>query len=256
MTVDTRVVSREECQSAASPVLAIVDSEGLPQEAAATANETKADQRQRQQGQRQQSLTTSESLGSRNVCRICHMDSWPKDSLISPCRCKGTLAHVHLSCLERWLNQSSRNYCELCNFRYNALETPRYRWFEALRIWINHPRNRRNIRADILIFTFLTVFTAGLSSVCLLGSHYLFPKKARVGFSEAWTKGAITLFMIIVILGYLTSIYLLIRNQATPWYRWWRGAVNIRLLLDSSTLAPSEVEMQQHERNDLDDEHR
>jgi hypothetical protein len=43
------------------------------------------------------------------------------------------------------------------------------------------------------------------------GSHYLFPKKNSAGFSEAWTKGAITLFMIIVILGYVTSIYLLIR---------------------------------------------
>ena len=26
---------------------------------------------------------------------------------------------------------------------------------------------------------------------------------------------------------------LLKQDQVTPWYRWWRGAVNVRLLLDS-----------------------
>lgn len=45
------------------------------------------------------------------------------------CRCKGTLAYVHLSCLERWLNQSCRTYCELCRYYFNAVETPRYRWW-------------------------------------------------------------------------------------------------------------------------------
>lgn len=44
-------------------------------------------------------------------------------------RCKGTLAYVHLSCLERWLNQSCRTYCELCRYYFNAVETPRYRWW-------------------------------------------------------------------------------------------------------------------------------
>ncbi|XP_011055336.1 PREDICTED: uncharacterized protein LOC105146636 [Acromyrmex echinatior] len=46
--------------------------------------------------------------------------------------CKGTLAYVHLSCLERWLNQSCRTYCELCRYYFNAVETPRYRWSEAI----------------------------------------------------------------------------------------------------------------------------
>ncbi|XP_072760240.1 E3 ubiquitin-protein ligase MARCHF3-like isoform X2 [Anoplolepis gracilipes] len=83
--------------------------------------------------------------------------------------CKGTLAYVHLSCLERWLNQSCRTYCELCRYYFNAVETPRYRWPESLRIWISHPRNRRNIQSDLLILTLLTIVTVGLAAVCLLG---------------------------------------------------------------------------------------
>ncbi|XP_070519698.1 uncharacterized protein [Cardiocondyla obscurior] len=84
-------------------------------------------------------------------------------------RCKGTLAYVHLSCLERWLNQSCRTYCELCRYYFNAVETPRYRWPESLRIWISHPRNRRNIESDLLILTLLTIVTVGLTAICLLG---------------------------------------------------------------------------------------
>ncbi|KOX71695.1 hypothetical protein WN51_03406 [Melipona quadrifasciata] len=42
--------------------------------------------------------------------------------------CKGSLAYVHLACLERWLNQSCRSYCELCRYHFNVIETPRYRW--------------------------------------------------------------------------------------------------------------------------------
>ncbi|XP_014217647.1 E3 ubiquitin-protein ligase MARCH8-like [Copidosoma floridanum] len=155
------------------------------------------------------------TLGSRSVCRICHTDSWAKEPLISPCRCKGTLAHVHLSCLERWLNQSCRNYCELCNFRYEAVETPRYGWFEALRIWIYHPSNRRQIQEDFLIFTLITVFSLGLTSVCLIGytrAEYLVLDGADVGYTEPWTKAFIILFMIIVILGYATSVYFMIKN--------------------------------------------
>lgn len=44
-------------------------------------------------------------------------------------RCKGSLAYVHLACLERWLNQSCRSYCELCRYHFNVIETPRYRWW-------------------------------------------------------------------------------------------------------------------------------
>ncbi|KAH9635268.1 hypothetical protein HF086_001924 [Spodoptera exigua] len=62
-------------------------------------------------------ITARDSLSSigSNVCRICMTRG--RERLISPCNCKGSLANVHLSCLERWLNQVGRNHCELCGFR-------------------------------------------------------------------------------------------------------------------------------------------
>ncbi|KAI4497878.1 hypothetical protein M0802_006994 [Mischocyttarus mexicanus] len=79
-------------------------------------------------GQQHRLTHSLASVGS-SVCRICHTNTL-KEPLVSPCRCKGTLANVHLSCLEKWLNQSCRSYCELCHYQYNAVETLRYNWYE------------------------------------------------------------------------------------------------------------------------------
>ncbi|KAF7993793.1 hypothetical protein HCN44_010400 [Aphidius gifuensis] len=114
------------------------------------------------------------SVGS-FVCRICHHSDTSSEPLVSPCRCKGTLAHIHLSCLERWLNESSRNHCELCQHIYEAIKTPRYR--------------------------------------CLL------------------TRCGIMFFLTIIGLGYCTAVYLLVKEQVVPWYRWWESTVNIRLVV-------------------------
>ncbi|XP_046823419.1 E3 ubiquitin-protein ligase MARCHF3 [Vespa crabro] len=158
-------------------------------------------------GQQHRLTRSLVSVGS-NVCRICHTNT-VKEPLVSPCRCKGTLAYVHLSCLERWLNQSCRSYCELCHYQFNAVETLRYTWPESLRIWITHPHNRRNIQSDLLIFTLLTVVTIGLIIVCLWGMRYFIIEGKKIGISKSWTKGIIWFFLTIVIFGYITTVYLL-----------------------------------------------
>ncbi|XP_014608865.1 PREDICTED: E3 ubiquitin-protein ligase MARCH3-like [Polistes canadensis] len=158
-------------------------------------------------GQQHRLTHSLASVGS-SVCRICHTNT-VKEPLVSPCRCKGTLAHVHLSCLEKWLNQSCRSYCELCHYQYNAVETLRYNWPESLRIWITHPRNRRNVQSDLLIFTLLTVVMIGLIIVCLWGMHYFIIEGKKIGISKLWTRAVIWLFLGIVILGYIMTVYLL-----------------------------------------------
>jgi len=39
------------------------------------------------------------------VCRICLGEENEEiDPLISPCKCAGTMSHIHLECLREWLN--------------------------------------------------------------------------------------------------------------------------------------------------------
>lgn len=180
------------------------------------------------------SASTHMALVSAAVCRICHTSS-ELENLISPCNCKGSLAFVHLSCLERWLNQSSRSYCELCMFQYNAIETKRYRLWEGLILWIRHPRNRAHVRSDVAIAALLTLVTFGLVGVCLMGMEYFVTESNRFGIHRNWTRNTICLFLAIVILGYFTTIYLLVKDQVLPWYNWWKNTVNVKLLLTPKT---------------------
>ncbi|XP_053989975.1 E3 ubiquitin-protein ligase MARCHF3-like [Hylaeus volcanicus] len=181
-------------------------------------------------GQQQGLARSLASVGS-SVCRICHTNT-SKEPLISPCRCKGTLAYVHLACLERWLNETCRSYCELCRYRFDVVSTPRYRLPESWRIWISHPRNRRNMQSNFLIFALLSVVTGGLVMVCLVGMRYFVIEGKKIGISKLWTRGAIWFFLSIVLLGYVTTLYLLGKDQVAPWYRWWRSTVNVRLITD------------------------
>ena len=67
------------------------------------------------------------------VCRICLGEENEKnDPLISPCKCAGTMSHIHLECLREWLNSKRsrkesayvKTYCwkalecELCKVRF------------------------------------------------------------------------------------------------------------------------------------------
>lgn len=47
---------------------------------------------------------TSGRTSSGSSCRICLLEgNTAEDPLVSPCDCKGSVAHVHLSCLRQWI---------------------------------------------------------------------------------------------------------------------------------------------------------
>ncbi|KRZ11825.1 E3 ubiquitin-protein ligase MARCH1 [Trichinella zimbabwensis] len=51
-----------------------------------------------QLGESKESIATS-SNGSQSLCRICHLPAARGNPLITPCRCSGSLRHVHKTCL-------------------------------------------------------------------------------------------------------------------------------------------------------------
>ncbi|KAJ3065245.1 hypothetical protein HDU98_011386 [Podochytrium sp. JEL0797] len=84
-------------------------------------------------------------------CRICFSSDTPDPEqdaldnpdnepmpdlgrLISPCKCKGTMKYVHLSCLNEWrkrtVNNSSHFQCDQCKFKYTFERT---KWAMVLR---------------------------------------------------------------------------------------------------------------------------
>ncbi|KAJ9575399.1 hypothetical protein L9F63_025649, partial [Diploptera punctata] len=70
-------------------------------------------------------------------CRICR-EAESKERLLSPCHCKGTMAFVHLSCLQRWLLEADSCSCELCGKQYVVIRTPRYGLLQSMYVWAKH----------------------------------------------------------------------------------------------------------------------
>ncbi|XP_023937295.2 E3 ubiquitin-protein ligase MARCHF8-like [Bicyclus anynana] len=233
------------------PNASLINSKGTVNEVVVTKNGTKQSKIPEESKKKKTSGDASEiselevkrrdslsSIGS-NVCRICMTRG--KERLISPCNCKGSLANVHLSCLQRWLNQVGRNHCELCGFSYPAIRTPRYTVLQALRMWFCNPRNRSHLQSDCLIFWLLSTVTAGLLAVCIVGTQYfviegnnfgkLDATRKSGGLSHRITETAMDFFMAIVLCGYSVTVYFLWKDHYVMWNRWRRANVNVQLLL-------------------------
>ena len=52
-------------------------------------------------------------------CRICLEET---GTFIHPCRCKGSAGNVHSICLQKWIDESKSNECEICNEEYKKEE--------------------------------------------------------------------------------------------------------------------------------------
>jgi len=66
-----------------------------------------------------QHLADDEDCGP--TCRIC-FDSEPREELIAPCACRGSIEFVHADCLREWMlrtmNSESRHTCSQCTSTY------------------------------------------------------------------------------------------------------------------------------------------
>ena len=74
------------------------------------------------------------------ICRICHCnpETLPElGPLRSVCNCRGTVALVHMICLERWLAESDTSSCELCRYQFTVERIPKHGTLESVFVWIN-----------------------------------------------------------------------------------------------------------------------
>jgi len=101
-----------------------------------TRSNVKAKRKSKKEARRllkQQLLDQAKIALEGKVCRICLGEESEKDDpLISPCKCAGTMSHIHLECLREWLNSKRTKKegervitycwkaleCELCKCRF------------------------------------------------------------------------------------------------------------------------------------------
>ncbi|KAH8280253.1 hypothetical protein KR018_000922, partial [Drosophila ironensis] len=177
------------------------------------------------------------SVGSL-VCRIC-LNADNPEQLVSPCLCRGSLTYVHVHCLERWISTSRCTTCELCQFQYNTEQTLRYSCLQSLRLWYSRAMSRRALQEDCQMFSLLTLVAFGIIGTLLVGIQYYALHTHSWGLSKLWTKSWMLFFLFMTITVYFANIYMLIKSQLTPWYRWWQSARDIKLILENRRPFPN-----------------
>ncbi|XP_035229333.1 E3 ubiquitin-protein ligase MARCH3-like [Stegodyphus dumicola] len=156
------------------------------------------------------------------MCRICYNGN-SRERLLKPCQCKGTIKYVHRNCLERWLESTNCETCELCHFHFHTKRTRKSFWD-----WCRQPETqneRRNFLGDFACFAFLTPLGIATFWLCAEGAIYY--QKVKNSTLETVALVILALFLVFA---YLTWITLCSRYHLTIWNRWRDHNWNVRIV--------------------------
>lgn len=81
-----------------------------------------------------------DGMGDADTCRICRGEGSDTEPLFHPCKCSGSIKHVHQDCLMEWLSHSQKKHCELCktSFRFTKLYSPNMPQSIPLHVLLRH----------------------------------------------------------------------------------------------------------------------
>ncbi|RZC43119.1 E3 ubiquitin-protein ligase MARCH2-like [Asbolus verrucosus] len=172
------------------------------------------------------------------LCRICY-DNEKDEPLIAPCHCKGTVAFVHRSCLERWLAESNTTMCELCHVVFRTERSPKYTSQQSIWRWLKSHHTPggigRGVRSDIIACTVITPVAIIITYVCLFSSDYYNQKKFILVPAARWTSVSLLIMIGIMLIGYYLWVYSVIRLHSRMWYNWWQRECTVRYIPPSTT---------------------
>nr|CAD7262990.1 unnamed protein product [Timema shepardi] len=116
--------------------------------------------------------------------------------------------------------------------RFKTETKRRFKLFESLVIWAQHPVNRIRVRTNLAIISLLAVFTGAMLTLGLMGMKHFINNDSPVSKTQVWMNSVVVSFMGVIVLGFWISIYLIARDELGPWYHWWTRCVNVNLILD------------------------
>lgn len=160
------------------------------------------------------------SLG---ICRICHCnpETLPEQgSLESICNCRGTVALVHISCLERWLAESDTSFCELCRFQFKIHRIPKHGPLESFFIWANEVADMNQLLMDTVWFWLMTPLAAMAGYIFIRATSELLDDSFPT--DTPWLMAALLLNSCLTLVAYYGWVMSSVRRHITSWYRWWR----------------------------------
>ncbi|XP_050300948.1 E3 ubiquitin-protein ligase MARCHF3-like [Anthonomus grandis grandis] len=174
------------------------------------------------------------------ICRICHGGE-SFDDLLTPCRCRGTIALVHLKCLERWLKESNHNSCELCQHHYRIVREPKYSIPWSILVFLRHPGSHlKEIILDLMSFTVYTPSAVASTYMLMLICEALVKNNIVttgslsshiIAFSAVFGMAAIDFT-------YSSWLIMTMQKHVDAWRNWYNSSSQIRVVLPKIKMKP------------------
>lgn len=142
---------------------------------------------------------------------------------------------IHLKCLERWLEESNKNSCELCGHEFRVERTPRYKILRSVIIWLclNHDDHQmyvRSVKTDLLRFLVVTPVTIGCSYVCVVAADFYAMNNYDNFPLARWTIYFLLVLMALLILSFFIWIYLTMQYYQKAWFYWWQKTSIVKII--------------------------
>ncbi|KAK0088055.1 hypothetical protein PV326_004953 [Microctonus aethiopoides] len=172
-------------------------------------------------------LSTQEStISSSFICRICHEGNI-NEELVDPCECSGTMAFVHVSCLERWLVTSNTRHCELCNYEFTIQKKNKPYTHASFCKWFNSMKNNnpRILICDIICFAFLTPMCVVATYLCGLGA-------IAYGRNRFWESVGLITLNLMLLITYVIWLIVTISFHLKSWEKWCELDNEVELILN------------------------
>ncbi|XP_066245918.1 LOW QUALITY PROTEIN: E3 ubiquitin-protein ligase MARCHF3-like [Euwallacea similis] len=174
------------------------------------------------------------------ICRICH-GGQSIDELLTPCRCRGTIALVHLKCLETWLKESNQSNCELCRHRYKIIREPQYSIPWSILVFLRHPGlHLKEIILDFMSFSIYTPSVVTSTYTLMLIFEALMKKNIIttgglhshiIAFSAVFGVAAIDFI-------YSSWLIMTMKKHVEAWREWYNAHSKIKVVLPKIKIKP------------------
>lgn len=149
---------------------------------------------------------------------------------------KGSIGAIHLTCLEKWLEESNRSSCELCGHEFQVERTLRYRVIESIVIWLCLKQQRQrnyvhNLHSDLLRCIIVTPLTIACSYICIIAADFYSQNNYDHFPPARWTTYSLLAMISLILFSYFVWTYTAIQHHQKIWYYWWQRTSKVKVTL-------------------------
>lgn len=169
------------------------------------------------------------------MCRICYGTS--QENLLPICQCRGSIAHVHVTCMERWLQECGSDSCDLCQFKFITERKPMETKLRSFLTWLRQTDNEmQEMWMDLGAMCAFFCFTLLMN---ISSYQYIFSNSVKIFSSDVPNRLGLSLTTVglcsfvahvdTIVLSWLCYIGLKHYARWHSWYR--RRSMRLRIVL-------------------------